>query len=211
MYKVEIKFIELYITKGKVLDVGCSGGEFLTCFNEDNWIRWGGEFGRKAVQVAQERIGPSVLHGELPELENILTEHKFDLILFRGVIEYVPYPKDYLETALRLLSPRGKIFIGSTPNRDSLCANLFRNKWNQHCPESHKFHFSPHDFKDFFYKNSLKLIGETYFYLETPYADVDKDLQLIKKAIAVRSRGEEIDFESPPFWGNLMTLMFEKQ
>lgn len=208
MYAIEIKFIEKYITNGRILDVGCAGGNFLIYFKDDRWDRWGIEYGREAVKIAQKRIGSQILQGELTELD--LPIGTFDLVAFRGVIEHVPKPKEYLESAVKLLSPQGKIFIGSTPNRDSLCAHLFRNKWNHHLPASHIFHFSPNDLKQFFHERSMRLIGEASFYLETPYADIKNDLFLIRKAIEYRSQGKEIDFESPPFWGNLMTLMFEK-
>lgn len=211
MYHIDYKFIESHIDSGRILDVGCAGGEFLTYFNTHDWERWGIEFGEEALRNAQQMIGDHMFCGELPALEGVLSNQRFDLIAFRGVIEHVANPKDYIKTAIRLLSPKGKIFIGSVPNRDSLCANLFRNKWNQHMPESHIFHFSPNDFKRFFCKYDFSVVGEKYFYLETPYADIDKDLNLIKKAIELRTRGIEIDFESPPFWGNLMTLMFEKE
>ena len=209
MYAIELDFITRHINGGRVLDIGCSGGNFLAYFESDEWDRWGVEYGREAAKIAKGKIGPQILQGELYELD--LPLGTFDLIIFRGVIEHTPDPKRYLERAIELLSPKGKIFIGSTPNRDSLCALLFRDKWRHHSPPSHIYHFSPKDFKQFFRRKSVKLIDEASFYLETPYADFENDVLLVKKAIEYDSQGEEIDFESPPFWDNLMTLMFEKE
>lgn len=208
MYAIEVKFIKNFITKGRILDVGCTGGNFLAYFGGNEWDRWGIEYGREAAKVAQRKMDARILHGELPELD--LPIGTFDLVIFRGVIEHVHDPKRYLEKAIKLLAPNGKIFIGSTPNRDSLCADLFRNKWGHHIPAAHIYHFSPNDFKQFFQERALRLVGETPFYLETPYADIEKDLCLIRNAIEYRSKKKEIDFESPPFWNNLMTLIFTK-
>lgn len=132
MYAIERRFVERYAEGGHVLDVGCSGGNFLAHFNSDRWDRWGVEFGQEAADEARRRIGSQVLRGALTELE--LPRGFFDLIIFRGVIEHVSHPKTYLERSIELLAPKGKVFITSTPNRDSICADLFRERWNQHSP-----------------------------------------------------------------------------
>jgi len=208
MYAIERKFIERHISGGRILDVGCSGGNFLRHFDHDRWDCWGIEYGVEAAQAARKKIGPQIICGELPEAD--LPVGTFDLVVFRGVIEHVPDPKRYLEAAVKLLAPEGRIFIGSTPNRDSLCADLFRDKWNQHFPALHIFHFSLNDFKQFFHQRSMRLIDESLFYLNTPYAEIERDIALVKKAIEYRSSGREIDFKSPPFWGNMMTSIFKK-
>ena len=209
MYRVDHNYIESFINSGKVLDVGCSDGSFLSLFSH-SWERWGVEFGKEAFVKAKNHFNDRILYGEFPELIEEFKNISFDLIIFRGLLEHVTDPKRYLETAKLLLKKNGVIFIGSVPNRNSLCANLFRNKWNQHCPESHIIHFSPDDFKQYFQKNNFELLSEDFFYLNTPYANVDNDIRLIKKAIETRARGGRIKFESPPFWDNLITMLFKK-
>lgn len=210
MYRIDIDFIKRFVQKGRVLDIGCSGGEFLQHFDRQNWERWGVELGEDAARQAQKVIGDKVYQGDFLKMGSVLPGQTFDLISMRGVLEHVPEPRQYLEKAVSLLKPKGKLFIGATPNRDALCAHLFKNKWNQHAPDSHIFHFSPNDFKAMLIQHGVRLLNETHFYLETPYAQVDADFGLIKKAIEASAKGKPVDFMSPAFWGNLMTLIFER-
>ena len=50
--------------------------------------------------------------------------------------------------------------------------------------------------------------GDGYFYDKTPYANVAEDINLVAKAIKLRQKGETINFKSPPFYGNMMSLIY---
>ena len=100
----------------------------------------------KVSQYSANVINPAFI-GLTP---NIKINRQFDIITFRGTIEHFKDPKSYLYKAIDLLNDRGLIFITSTPNSKSICCKIFKEKWNQHVPEEHLFHFSSDHFDDFF-------------------------------------------------------------
>ena len=205
MYKIEFDLIDSCCKKGRVLDVGCSGGYFLDHFKRNGYDCYGVEFGEEAAKEAMKNY--PVYFGDFA---NLKIDVRFDLVVFRGVIEHVSNPKAYLEKAIKLLAEDGCIYITSTPNAQSLCCTLFKEMWNQHAPEGHLMHFTPRHFDDFFLSNKFQKIAERYFYEETPYSDVQNDV--IKVADAIKRKREKlpIDFKSPAFFGNMMSLAYKK-
>ena len=207
MYKIELDFICRYIkSNAKVLDVGCIGGYFLEQFKKYGFECFGIEVDPMATSVASKKH--IVWRGELPDLT---IDQMFDLIIFRGVLQYLPFPKLYLEKALSLLNPDGLIFITSTPNSDSYCCRLFKEQWNSHEPEGHIMHFHKKHFDEYFGKQDMIKVGEYYFYEETPYANIEEDVSTVSKAIDMNKLGKKITFRSPAFWMNMMSLVYKKR
>ena len=40
--------------------------------------------------------------------------------------------------------------------------------------------------------------------------DVYDDIKKVYRALSCKQKGEEVSFPSPPFWGNMMSLVYEK-
>ena len=206
MYQIEFSLISQHLNKNcQVLDVGCSGGYFLEKFKQEGHHCYGVEFGQEAAEEAQKKY--TVWVGSFPDID---INKKFDLIIFRGVIEHVQHPRLYLDKALSLLNEEGIILITSTPNGSSLCAELFKEKWNQHWPEAHPFHFSPKHFDDYFTSKNFTKIAGHFPYLDTPYANPFDDINQVNRAISLHKNGENINFISPAFFESMMTLIYKK-
>ncbi len=206
MYQLEFDLIARYLPrKAKILDVGCSGGYFLDLFSVRGHKCYGVEFGDEAAKEAAKKY--TVWLGKFSELA---IPKKFDLIIFRGVIEHVPYPKTYLKKALSLLKEGGLIYITSTPNADAFCCDLFKENWGLHVPEPHLMHFRPRHFDAYFGKKGLRKVTQHFFYQETPYANIEEDALKVAEAIRCRRTGDKIDFKSPAFWGNMLSLVYCK-
>jgi SAM-dependent methyltransferase len=200
MYEIELNFLLNFKNGGSVLDVGCSGGQFLQQFHEMDFDCQGVEFGIEASKEASKNF---IIHvGEFPLIN---FEKKYDVIVFRGVIEHVRNPRKYLQKAISLLNPNGVIFITATQNRESLTCDLFRNDWNQHAPKAHLYHFALNDFVKFFNERGLVSYYEKNFYLETPYADVSKDLSLVLEKLKFPKK----TIKCPPFFDTMMTAVFQ--
>ena len=137
-------------------------------------------------------------------------EEKFDLVIFRGVLQYVPYPKKYIEKAISLLSSGGHLFITAQPNMNSLAFQLFGKWFTQPVTGVDFVGFSESALTTYLSESGLKKMGECCFYTETPYADEESDLLLMAKAVEYKNKGIEIDFNAPAYWGNMMTLMYRK-
>ena len=200
MYELELEFLMNFKNAGSVLDVGCSGGQFLQHFKKAGFDCQGVEFGIEASIEAQKDFKVHV--GEFPLIN---FENKYDIIIFRGVIEHVDKPKEYLQKAISLLNQHGLIFITATQNRKSLTCDLFKNDWNMHFPNEHLYHFAVSDFLNYFGRYGLVSYAENSFYLETPYANVNNDLSLVVEKL----KNPESKVKCPPFFDNMMTVVFQ--
>ena len=210
MYKLDYDFVTNFIDEGSVLDIGCGGGFFLDVFDGSRFDKFGVEYGDDGFNVAYEKYPDKVYQGQFTDLDNIEND-SFDLIIFRGVLEHVVNPKDHLMKASQVLKNNGWLFISATPNLNSLCADLFRDKFNQHIPAEHIIHFSDIHFKKYLKDIGFRLASERVFYTETPYANIYEDAKLISKAIELREENKNIEFSSPAWYGNMMTLLFQKR
>lgn len=205
MYELEFEMINKHASGTDVLDVGCSGGYFLNYFNKKRYECFGVDIGEEAAKEAEKKY--KVWKADFAQAK---INRKFDLIVFRGVIEHVAYPKVYLERAADCLNRNGLIFITSTPNAKALCCRLFKEKWNQHSPKAHLMHFSANHFDEWFSSSGFKKIDQHHFYEETSYANPKDDILKVAKAIHLEKNGKEIDFISPPFYGNMLSLIYRK-
>ena len=116
-FQSEKIFLEKYIDfNGAVCDIGCSTGEFLT---EIGWT--GPKFG---MEISEHAIKIAELSG-IDFSKNIETETSFfDVVLFRGTIQHLPYPIKFIDLANNSLKPGGKIVFLATPNANSIVYKL---------------------------------------------------------------------------------------
>lgn len=206
MYRMDFDFIKRHLpSTGKVLDVGCGEGDFLSLFKESGYITAGCEFGREAAEIASKKH--NVFKGNFPDLD---IPEKYDLIIFRGVLQYVDNPKLYLDKAISLLSERGIIYITAQPNMDSFCFSLFGKKFPNAPTCSDFIQYSESVFDKYFTDKKLKKIDHAFFYEKTPYADLENDILNVARAIECKRSGKSIDFNAPAFWGNVMTIAYCK-
>lgn len=209
-YQIDKSFIESYVSQGRVLDVGCSGGFFLNVLS-DAFEKYGVEIDREAVRYAQKNypFGNNILHLSL--LDAPYPKEYFDLVIMRGVIEHLPDPCAFLKKVSYFLKRGGHFYIAATPNVDSFCADLYREKWNQFHPIRHLFYFSPRTLSKLCASLGLKLIAKDFPYLETPYANLENDHQEVLQAIQLKKNNQFNQVNrSPAFWGNMMNLVFKK-
>jgi SAM-dependent methyltransferase len=123
-----------------LLDVGCGNGQFLARMRGVGWPVGGVEPDPVAVRVARENLGLDIHHGLLAEIS--FPDARFDAIVLRDVIDYVPDPLARLAECRRVLKPGGQLVV-VTPNGGSLaCRLLDRAAALCWCPPRHAFVFS---------------------------------------------------------------------
>lgn len=206
-YEVEIGFLEKHLSSGTLLDVGCGGGFLLNKFSS-SWDKKGIEFDARAVEHARTVLNLDVQQGEVNEIT--FPEASFDAIVLRGVIEHLAEPKVMIEHLLPWLKEGGLLYITSTPNTESLCAELYRQKWNLFTAD-HQIHFSKSNLIGFFKGLGLTLLDSEYFYLETPYAKEVEDYRKILTDASLMATGKSGEVAtSPAFYGNMLSLIFKK-
>ena len=132
--------IERFVKPGKLLDVGCAMGFFLSEAAKRGWQVQGLDVSNFAVQYTKEHFGFDVQHGSFSDLE--YPEGRYDLVTMWDVIEHVPDPASYVEKVARLLRPGG-IFSLATPDIDSIPARLTGKRWvGYKLSEEHVYYFS---------------------------------------------------------------------
>lgn len=98
---------------GRVLDIGCGAGEFLTEFARRGWEVVGVEPGPQYAEKARSR-GVQVIDEPLTaEVAGSLGT--FDAVLLIHVLEHLPIPEEMLRIVHTLLKPGG-IFLCEVPN-----------------------------------------------------------------------------------------------
>lgn len=129
--------ISKFLKAGKVLEIGCSTGIFLSLLKEKGFEVKGIELSKKAAEVAKSR-GIEV---EVNYFEKSQENQKYDLIIFNHTLEHIPDFKLALYKAKKLLKPKGLIYI-DLPNFGSLTAKLLKAKWSLLLPKEHHSHFT---------------------------------------------------------------------
>jgi SAM-dependent methyltransferase len=99
---------------GRLLDVGCGSGSFLSVCGEYGWEISGVDPSEGAVKSAKERYGIDIWKGVFEEYDQ---EERFDCITFFG-IEHLQDPMQALRRTTTLLEPNG-IVMFEAPSADS--------------------------------------------------------------------------------------------
>lgn len=116
-YKKIWKFIKNNNLKGKLLDVGCSNGDFSETLIKDGLDCYGLEYMDEAIKESEEK-GIKVARGSF--LEKFPFEDGFFDIVFAGeVIEHTINDDKFLLEINRVLKPEGTLIL-TTPNLVSL-------------------------------------------------------------------------------------------
>lgn len=131
--------------KGRLVDVGCSTGQFLNLAQQAGYDVSGIEFSDDSRRFAESHFGLRVEAGSIHD--SGLPPEGLDFITMFDVIEHVRDPMADMHAALRLLKPGGW-FVLSTPNIDGLFPRLSRplantlDYWPHPEPPYHLYQYS---------------------------------------------------------------------
>jgi 2-polyprenyl-3-methyl-5-hydroxy-6-metoxy-1,4-benzoquinol methylase len=187
------------VDSGKLLDVGCGSGQFMSTMRGLGWDVFGVESDPAAAAIARDEHGLTVFVGELKDAQ--LDPSVFHAITLSHVIEHVYDPIDLLRECRRVLRPDGLIVL-TTPNLESVGHRWFRSNWRGLEPPRHLNLFGPSALKSlvvsagFTVKNlgtSARLVRGIWWYSR---------MQQMKSGSRPRSPGLATYFES-----YLMTLV----
>jgi len=112
-----------YIRHGKLLDIGCATGDFLTVA-QDYYEVEGLELSEWSSAIAKKR-GFAVHTCTISELPS---EEKYDVVTLWGVIEHFESPAREIEKVSRIVKPGGFVFLW-TGDTDSWLARLLGKNW----------------------------------------------------------------------------------
>lgn len=154
--------------KGRVLDIGCGNGRFLSIVhNHSKAGIYGIELPGGSADRAAMVPGINLKIGTLSADD--FEEKSFEAITLFHVFEHLAEPKETLEIISRIIKPNG-LLVMSFPNIDSWQSRFFRGKWFHMDAPRHLFFFTPNDFKDLMEGYGFETIAEKHFNLEyNPY------------------------------------------
>ncbi len=209
MYLIDRDWVSTFVPAGKVLDIGCSGGYFLSVFPVHRWERYGVEIDPAAAEHARAVFNIPVWVGRFLDME---IEPGFDLIMMRGVIEHFRDPVPVLAKCASLLKPNGCLFISATPAGDSFAFYIYREKWRLFTPFEHIHFFTVALLTRLVQNFGLELVAHHYQYQETPYADPMRDYEKMRNDIIALHTGAQNRVSlSGPFPGSMITALWKKQ
>ena len=137
---------------GRLLDVGCASGNFLSLVKRRGWEIWGVELNPHAAAAAARRLNAEVLPGDLVDLH--LPGEYFDVVTLFHVIEHVLDPRRTVHKIREVLKRKGRLVL-ETPDFGSKSARRMGAMWPHVKPREHLYYFN---------EQSLgKLLGEEGF------------------------------------------------
>lgn len=116
---------------GRILEVGCGAGHFLSAAQAVGFEAWGTEISSSGLERLR-RAGFQAYAGDLPGLR--LPEGHFDAVALFEVLEHLASPEAYLGESRRVLR-KGGLLVLTTPNFDSLSRRLLADRWRIVDPE----------------------------------------------------------------------------
>ena len=140
--EVRVKRLEPVLKPSfRVMDIGCSTGQFLYAIKDHVREAVGLEINREEARFAHEELGFRIYTEPLADAD-IPAEH-FDLVTLFHVLEHIDDPIALLKTALRYLKPDGYLCL-EVPNLEDALLSLhqvreYENFWYR---EPHIFYFS---------------------------------------------------------------------
>lgn len=140
---------------GRMLDVGCGNGRFLTGMRTLGWDVQGVEFSESGVKACRMSDLP-VHHGDLASAA--FPDGSFDLITARHVIEHIPEPHPFMAELVRVLRPGGRLVI-ETPCSTALGRQWFNTYWYANDVPRHLFLFSPGNLEQLGASHGLRKTG----------------------------------------------------
>jgi SAM-dependent methyltransferase len=134
---------------GRLLDVGCASGRFLSACADAGWEVVGLEPSQALSELAKRLLQDRAEILPVTLQEATFDPSCFDAVTMWDVLEHVPYPSEFLRKAATLLKPGG-FLLANVPNLDSLQARFWRSRWPLFLPEH----------LNYFNRQSLALCGE---------------------------------------------------
>ncbi|MCI0395881.1 MAG: class I SAM-dependent methyltransferase [Chloroflexi bacterium] len=136
--KRRLALLQKYQPQGRLLDVGCGQGNFLSIANH-LYQGIGVDISEYAVRHGREALGLDLRSGDFLTMDFAGTT--FELITMWDFIAHVLNPCAYLEKAYDLLSPNGFLVL-TTGDIGSVSARLSGKRWHLMIPPKHLHFFS---------------------------------------------------------------------
>ncbi len=101
--------------QARLLDVGCSTGDYLERARARGWSVYGIELAQHLAVYARTRRALPVAYAGVEDVLPRFGEQSFDVITLWDVLEHLPQPLSTMRDMFRALRPGGRVYL-ATPN-----------------------------------------------------------------------------------------------
>tara|TARA_B100002052_G_C15864815_1_gene591800 strand:+ start:1388 stop:2188 length:801 start_codon:yes stop_codon:yes gene_type:complete len=146
--KERIDYLTPIISKGKLLDVGCSMGFLVAEAKNSGFDAHGIDLNKYCVEKGKEMFDVDLISTSIEDYDN----NDFDIILSYNTIEHVSRPDNFMLEISKKINSNGIVGIG-THDLDCLSHLKEGRSWKHIIPSEHLFYFT---------EKSLAMLGEKY-------------------------------------------------
>lgn len=158
-----LKRLEIYRKNGRLLDIGCGEGHFLSLAKENGWEATGIETAPYAVQICR-KLDINVMSADLLKID--LEDDYYDAVTMFEVLEHLTYPREYLSKVNDILR-KGGILILTTPNFNCITRFLLQKRWSW-INEEHLFYFTTRTLRQLLRKCNFSIIKLSVKHITLP-------------------------------------------
>lgn len=151
--QIACESFEPFRQTGKLLDIGFGEGGLLSVAEKNKWQCYGTELSPQSLEYGAEK-GWTVAKDAFADER--FSQNGFDVVTLIELIEHVPNPDDFLQTAYKMLRPGGLLYL-TTPNTESINRRWLGIDWTVVSPPEHITLFSPAGMKKTLARNDFKL------------------------------------------------------
>ncbi len=148
-----LRDLQRFISSGRLLEIGCSTGEFLREAQKQSFTVTGIEADAH-TSAATRAHGVNCLTGSLFDAQ--LAASSQEAIALYHVIEHLPSPSAVVSECERLLAPGGWLVI-EAPNIQTIWYRLLGARWRQFIPD-HLYFFTPATLRHLCEQHGLRVI-----------------------------------------------------
>lgn len=154
------KFVTKHRRNGRLLDIGCASGTFLSVMrSQGKWELYGVEPNARVASVATQNTGAVVFVGTLTDAR--FSEQYFDVVTMWDVLEHVYNPQTTLDEIFQILKPGGVLII-RVPNGASLQAKIFGKFWAGLDAPRHLYVFSFQSLSTMLSKSGFEVVDKSF-------------------------------------------------
>jgi len=203
-HRIEWGCLKKYKRGGRILDFGSGPGFFLDSL-DGNWEKYAVDTSNFSISNIQDPT-TNKFRGTL--FEAGYEDNFFDAIYIGNTLDRLTNLSETLSELRRVLNVNG-VILAVTPNIESLCARVFKEKYRL-LYSNHLVYFSTETLKKFFSQSGFKLVDVKHPYCGTSFFSYSGFfLGTGKILLQVFSNFFKVPIKmvSPPYPGNLISVI----